>query len=113
MKIAMGCLLLAASLNSLNTVAATAIGEGPAQRVVDFADLDLSGVTGAAELYTRIGIAAQAVCEPLNARELASLNWARHCVRKAIDRAIADVNVPTLTTYHLAQTTRSTVSPQQ
>ena len=73
------------------------------QRVVKFADLDLTRGAGVAALYARIQAAAAEVCEPVIARDLASASYARTCTAAAIGRAIADVNVPQLTSYHMAK----------
>jgi UrcA family protein len=76
------------------------------RRVVKFADLDLTHGAGVTELYARIHSAAQDVCEPLIARDLLSVVSARACVARAIERAIADVNSPQLTSYYLQKTQR-------
>lgn len=75
---------------------------------VHFADLDLSRKPDAAALYSRIRSAAREVCEPLvESTRLDSISSVRQCTVQAIDRAVADVNAPTLTSYHLAKTAQS------
>jgi hypothetical protein len=46
---------------------------------------------------------AQKVCQPLNYRSLESDIRARHCAKQALERAVAAVNAPALTSYCLAQ----------
>lgn len=107
MKIAMCCLLLAASAGSLCAVAGPATSGGePNKRVVKFGDLDLNGSAGTAELYKRIRIAAVAVCEPASPRQLRSVELTEQCMEQAIARAIVDVNAPALTGYYLGKTAR-------
>ena len=75
-------------------------------RVVQFADLDLTRSAGVTVLYARIKSAAREVCEPINARALAASQAAHKCAAESIARAVADVNAPALTGYHLAKTGR-------
>ncbi len=72
------------------------------QRIVRFADLDITRSTGAATLYARITAAARTVCEPsLSSWELGLSSQTRQCQEQAIERAVTDVNAPALTSYHL------------
>jgi UrcA family protein len=72
------------------------------QRIVRFADLDITRSAGAATLYARITSAARAVCGPsLSSREFGSSSQTRQCQEQAIERAVTDVNAPALTSYHL------------
>ena len=72
------------------------------QRIVRFADLDISRSAGAATLYARITVAARAVCEPsLSIRELGFNSQTQECQEQAIEHAVTDVNAPALTSYHL------------
>jgi UrcA family protein len=74
------------------------------QRIVRFADLDITRSAGAATLYARITTAARAVCEPsLSSQELGFSSQTRQCQEQAIERAITDVNAPALTSYHLTR----------
>jgi UrcA family protein len=105
MKIAMSCTLFVVLMGSLNAVAGAGEWDnGPPKRVVHFADLDLTRNAGVAMLYARIRFAAREVCEPVEDRALQSILARSHCVTQAIARAVADVNVPTLTSYHLTKT---------
>jgi UrcA family protein len=72
---------------------------------VNYADLDLSRSTDVAALYSRIGSAAREACEPLVvSTRLDSVARNRQCMAQAVERAVADVNAPTLTSYHLEKT---------
>jgi UrcA family protein len=98
--------MLATILTSHGAIAAT--GESPyeaTQRRVRYADLDITRSAGAAALYTRITAAARAVCEPtLSTWEQESIaSRSRRCREQAIERAVADVNAPALTSYHLTK----------
>jgi UrcA family protein len=75
------------------------------QRLVKFADLDVTRTPGAASLYARITTAAQDVCQtPFNSRDQVLTSVARKCQQRAIERAVTDVNLPVLTSYHLMKT---------
>lgn len=73
------------------------------RRVVAFADLDLNHSAGVAALYARIRSAAREVCEPLIASDRSAVASARACAEQAIERAVAAVNAPQLTSYYLAK----------
>ena len=64
---------------------------------VGFSDLDVSTVKGAKTLYLRIRYAAETLCE-------SAATWGKKegeaCARKAIDDAVARVDVPLLTQYY-------------
>jgi UrcA family protein len=64
---------------------------------VGFSDLDVSTIKGAKTLYLRIRYAAETLCE-------SAATWGKKegevCVRKAIDDAVARVDVPLLTQYY-------------
>jgi UrcA family protein len=64
---------------------------------VGFSDLDVSTMKGAKTLYLRIRYAAETLCE-------STATWGKKegeaCVRKAIDDAVARVDVPLLTQYY-------------
>jgi UrcA family protein len=65
---------------------------------VKFADLDISSASGAAVLYMRIQGAAEAVCRQLKNPDLYYRRLFLACVRKAISKAIDEVNQPVLYT---------------
>jgi UrcA family protein len=105
MKIAISCTLFVVLMGSLNAVAAAGEPDNePPKRVVHFADLDLTRNAGVAVLYARIRFAARQVCEPVDDRLWQSTVARNRCVTQAIARAVADVNVPMLTNYHLTKT---------
>jgi UrcA family protein len=101
MKAAVGSALCAMLSVSLSAPAGAGEPTEAPRRVVKFADLDLNHGAGVAELYARIRAAARDVCEPLIASDLASTIGARACVAQAIERAVAEVNAPQLTSYYL------------
>ena len=74
--------------------------EGPSQ-VVRYHDLDLSDSTGARVLYERIETAAEQVCGPVRPHDV-SQAWVRPCIRRAVARAVSDIDAPNLTTLHEA-----------
>ncbi len=114
MKIAISCTLFVMLMSSLSAVAAAGESDNePPKRVVHFADLDLSRNTGVAALYARLRFAAREVCEPMEVRALRSIGARDRCVTQAIARAVADVNVPTLTSYHLAKTGQTLTLAEQ
>ena len=117
-KTAVPCALLAILLGPLSACAdvhAAQPGYEVATRTVKYGDLDLTRSAGAATLYSRIQNAANAVCEPAissGARE--SILLTRRCVAESIARAVADVNAPALTSYHLSKTKQAiTLARQQ
>ncbi len=64
---------------------------------VGYSDLDVSKIKGAKTLYLRIQYAAEVVCQ-------SAATWgkkeAEACVRKAVNEAVARVDVPLLSQYH-------------
>jgi UrcA family protein len=83
-------------------VAAVAMADEPAPSVTLHVPQPLDKVH-AAELYKRIQLAAQQVCEPLDGRELARLQAYKACVTDAVARAVAQVDSSELNAVHLAQ----------
>jgi len=76
--------------------------DSPPQIKVQFADLDLTRVEGAAALYRRLHSAAQSVCAPL-ANDLARLDRYKACIADAVSVAVAEVDKPALTMYYRTQ----------
>ena len=103
MRASFYCVLLATLMGS-TLAAATEMTADVRTRVVQFADLDLTRSAGVMVLYARIKSAARQVCEPINDRDVGASQAARKCVEESIARAVADVNAPALTGYHLAKT---------
>jgi len=64
---------------------------------VRYSDLDVSTLQGAKTLYLRIRFAAETLCE-------SAATWGKKegqaCVNKAVDDAVAHVNLPLLSQYH-------------
>ena len=64
---------------------------------VKYSDLDVSTMSGAKTLYMRIRFAAETLCE-------SAATWGKKegdaCVQKAVNDAVARVNVPLLSQYH-------------
>lgn len=72
----------------------------PAQISVQFSDLDLNRMEGAAVLYRRLKHAAETVCSPIEGRSLANTRVFKQCVKSGIDAAVIQVDRPTLTAYY-------------
>jgi UrcA family protein len=106
---------LLAALAALSNAGAatTALADELPRRVVYFADLDLSHSAGAAVLYSRIKTAADGVCDQHDGRSLQFVSFTRRCVDQAIAHAVAEVNVPALTTYYLAKTGKAMTVAQK
>lgn len=66
------------------------------QATVKYADLNLSSPQGAASLYARIRVAADAVCRGLDGHDPTSMTLFSRCVHKAIADAVTKVDHPTL-----------------
>jgi UrcA family protein len=97
--LAMGSLLLVASLTSATTYAGEP-AKAPALHV-KVGDLDLTQHAGVETMYKRLQYAAQQVCGPSNiiGSRLTDSAW-QSCVNVAVDSAVRQVNRPALTAYH-------------
>lgn len=102
----MKTLLFTAVLASLTVTAAQAASPDREirQKVVSYADLDLNRTADAQTLYRRIQSAARDVCGTPNALMLSVSALTRSCAEDATDRAITDVNAPSLTRYRAMAT---------
>jgi UrcA family protein len=73
------------------------ISNATAMYPVRFSDLDIGKMQGVKTLYLRIRYAAEVVCE-------SAATWGKKegsaCVTKAVDDAVARVNIPLLSQYH-------------
>jgi UrcA family protein len=112
MKTAIACVLAVVG----SPLAAVAMQAGPQnaeppQRVVNFADLDLSRDSGVATLYSRISSAAREVCRPVDL--WTERMWSFDCRHNAVARAVADVNSPALTSFYLARSKGPAASVEQ
>jgi UrcA family protein len=103
-KILASCVLVG-MLASPFSAFATSIGrlDDLPSRAVAYGDLDLNRESGVATLYSRINLAARAVCDPLDMLMLNVLRKSFDCRQAAVARAVADVNSPALTRYYLAR----------
>ena len=110
------CMLATALIGSLSVCADVVAAEQPnqplPQRIVNFADIDLTRDTGAVTLYLRIKSAAKQVCPAELDAGFPASNRHR-CIEQAINHAVADVNAPTLTNYHQARTPQTMRVAQQ
>jgi UrcA family protein len=97
-----GCDAAAASTD--HTANNQSLLDPPLTTVVHFADLNLSTAQGAKRLYTRLRVAATEVCVPLESASAAGASEHRACVTKAIDDAVAVINLPLVSEYHRSQT---------
>jgi UrcA family protein len=74
---------------------------------VTYHDADLALPDGPQLLYRRIQGAAKLVCHQPDQRELARYTIYRQCFDRAVDAAVAKVNVNALTAYHRSKTQRT------
>jgi UrcA family protein len=99
-SIALGAAALAASFAC--AVPAVAAPEEVVTRTmtVSYADLDLTSSAGASTLYSRLKAASRTVCDDRVDSTISSGLERLRCTRATLDRAVKDVNVPTLTALH-------------
>jgi UrcA family protein len=72
-------------------------------KVVNYSDLNLNGAAGARTLYGRLRMAATQVCAPFRGDTLREkTNW-HECFDPALARAVAEIDAPMLTAYHLSR----------
>ena len=72
-------------------------------KIVNYSDLNLNGASGARTLYGRLRMAATQVCAPFTGGTLKDkTNW-RECFDPALARAVAEIDAPMLTAYHLSR----------
>ena len=83
-------------------------GETRRQVTVTFGDLNLLNAAGIETLYRRLELASEQVCLPRpSARELRQYQSWKGCTSDALDRAVADVGLKTISALHFAQSGRS------
>ena len=76
-------------------------------KTVNYADLNLKSQAGVAVLYQRIKKAALEVCQiPVGTHQIRIEQELKACREDAVDRAIAQANLPTLTALHQSKTGR-------
>ena len=75
---------------------------------VHYGDLDLAKSAGLERLYARLRVATEQVCgmRYWPGTLVTDPSW-RTCVADALDQAVADIDVPTVTAYHAANAGRS------
>lgn len=82
-------------------------------KTVSYADLNLKSQAGVATLYQRIKKAAFEVCQiPVGTHQIRIEQELKACKEDAVDRAIAQANVPMLTALHQSKTGRKVDSQQ-
>jgi UrcA family protein len=74
-------------------------GDATQERVVKYADLNLSNPAGVQTLYRRINAAARAVCGRYDTLSIYR-DKVNECTAKAIDDAVTSVNNNNLSAYH-------------
>jgi UrcA family protein len=97
---------LACTLGTGLATAAPPMGNDPSSTVVRFADLNLASDRDVATLYERIKQAAREVCrnDAFLSDPMAEWNI-RLCIDGTVEKAISDINRPTLTALHRSKTT--------
>jgi UrcA family protein len=87
----------AGSANAADQPTVAEASRGQVTYPVGYSDLDLSKAKGAKVLYLRIRYAAETLCQN-------AATWGKSdreaCMRKAVNDAVARVNVPLLTQYY-------------
>lgn len=82
-------------------------------KTVSYADLNLNNSAGAEALYKRIKKAAYEVCQiPTGTHQIRIESEFKACKVDAVERAVQQVNLPTLTALHQSKTGRK-VDPGQ
>ena len=93
-----GLLLLGTA--ALSSTAALAAAPAVQTESVNYVQADLADPAAAAALYKRIQRAARSVCEQPFAHEVDRYMEFQKCFDRAVDTAVADVNVTALTALH-------------
>ena len=81
------------------------------ERTVEVRDLDLSSQRDVKKLYGRLYRAARVVCEAQRSYPREYIKAVvRPCVRSALDKAVLQVGLPTLTAYHMTKSPKALLS---
>ena len=96
------CLATAVALTGLPAWSQAGEGDSSQKRVVSYSGLDLNSPAGARILYSRLLLAAYAVCEDPESVSARVLTPSDPCMRKAIGDAVTTVNRPLLTQLYVA-----------
>jgi UrcA family protein len=99
--VALSLFVALASTSSLVCSAADGVA---LQTTVKYSDLNVSTSQGAGTLFSRIRIAAEQVCRPLNRDDLASKALFHKCMNHAIADAVSKVDQPALLAVYSAKT---------
>jgi UrcA family protein len=94
----------AANASTEDVTSTLSITNGSRNYTVRFADLNVSTLDGAKQLYRRLRIAAKVVCQPLETAHLWRSDQYEVCMGRAIADAVATVNRPLLSQYHRLRT---------
>jgi UrcA family protein len=89
------------------------VSDGVNKYIVRFPDLDLSKMEGAASLYVRLQHAAEIACNSLQSRGVGIAEKYRACKQHAVADAVASVNRPLLSQYHVSRTKGGSAGPIQ
>lgn len=74
------------------------------QTTVKYSDLNVSSQQGAGTLFSRLRVAAEKVCRPLNRDDLTSKTLFHACMSHAIADAVAKIDQPALFAVYSAKT---------
>ena len=101
---ASACLLAGVAIAQSSTISEVVVrpaasGVQTHAETVAYADLDLGHEAGARTLLARISGAAKRVCGPAPELHDSRAPY-RHCVDSAVDRAVTEVNQPTVNALH-------------
>jgi UrcA family protein len=97
-------LSLFVALASTSSLVCSAADGNVLQTTVKYSDLNASTSQGAGSLYTRIRVAAEKVCRPLNRDDFASKKLFNNCMHHAIADAVSKVGQPALFAVYSAKT---------
>ena len=97
-------LSLFVALASTSSLVCSAADGNVLQTTVKYSDLKVSTSQGADSLYSRIRIAAEKVCRPLNRDDFASKKLFHNCMDHATADAVSKVAQPALFAVYSAKT---------
>ena len=87
----------AAIMMAATAAPALAGGTDAPTATVHYGDLNLANSAGITQLYGRIRVAADKVCQPYSSKEPFVSPAMHACVNQSMSRAITDVHLPALT----------------
>lgn len=71
---------------------------------VSYAGVDLDHPQGVQSLHRRLSHATERVCAPLRSRQASMQREYRECLADTLSRAVASIDRPMLTQYHMQKT---------